>query len=148
MKKNIIKKTIIALLATFLFLSQFSFAFAQDTLKTNKPKIDDLLYKFEVVDDKGKAVEGSQTTTDYIASLPDEDYQTVVARVVYYALVVANILAFVSFLVAGVFMIMSMGNDEDIKKAKEIFTYTVIAMIICATALALVVGITKLQFFT
>jgi hypothetical protein len=87
--------------------------------------------------------------TKYIDSLPGENVtpEQFIAKVVFYILIVANILAFISFVAAGIFMLISQGNEEDIKKAKEIFLYTVMAMIICAIALAVVYGITSFSFF-
>lgn len=111
------------------------------SIKTNKPNIDNLIYTFET--------EGTDeaTTTDYIASLPDAEPGLILGQITYYALVIANILAFLAFIVAGIFMIISQGNDEQLGKAKSILMYTVIAMVICATALAIVTGVTRLDFF-
>ncbi|MBD3157047.1 hypothetical protein GF369_04445 [Candidatus Peregrinibacteria bacterium] len=111
------------------------------SIKTNTPNIDNLIYTFET--------EGTDeaTTTDYIASLPDADPGLVLGQITYYALVIANILAFIAFLVAGIFMIISQGNDEQLGKAKSILMYTIIAMAVCATALAIVTGVTQLDFF-
>lgn len=106
-----------------------------------KPNIDDLLYKFDA-----PSIE-DPTTTDYIASLPEGDIWVLIGDVTWYLLVIANILAFISFVSAGVYMLISQGNEESISKAKEIFVYTLIAMIIAATALAIVTGITNIQFF-
>ena len=121
-------------------------AFAKDTktADTNKVSADDLLYKFNsktTKDQKGN-------TTDYIASLPEtEDIELSIGKLVEYGLIIANILAFISFVIAGLFMIISQGETEMLDKAKSIFTITVVAMIICAISLAVVVGITQFDFF-
>jgi len=109
----------------------------------NNPKIDDLLYKFETPDVK------NPTTTDYIASLPDGDGNIgqVLGQITYYALIVANALAFLSFLMSGIFLIVSQGNEEELSKAKSMLSYTILAMAICATALAFITGVTHLEFF-
>lgn len=135
-----LKKIQIGVLMMIIFLLGSQVTHAQTT--TNKPDIDKLIYTFET--------EGTTdpTTTDYIASLPDADPGLVLGQVTYYALVVANLLAFISFLASGVFMIISQGNDEDLTKAKSMLIYTVLAMVICAAALAIVTGITRLQFFS
>jgi hypothetical protein len=136
MKLKLLKIT--GLIITLIsIMSLFNTAFAQ-----NKPNIDELLYKFEMAEPTGQP-----TTTDYIASLPEGDANTMFGKIVYFILVVANILAFLSFLGSGVFMIISQGNDEQLKKAKSIFTITLMAMVICATALAIVTGITRFNFF-
>ncbi|MCD6109913.1 hypothetical protein J7J83_04110 [bacterium] len=144
MIKNQKIKTILLLTATLLMISQTVFATDKKTepkSTVNAPNIDNLLYKFET--------EGTDnpTTTDYIASLPDDDAGFILGQITYYALVVTNILAFISFLVAGIFMIISQGNDENLTKAKSILTYTVLAMAIAAVSLAIVTGVTHLNFF-
>ncbi len=134
-------KTIIkfALIGTFVLTSVFTVVSAQGT---NKPNIDDLLYKFDT-----DTTNGQPTTTDYVASLPQADATTMFGKVVYFILIVANILAFLSFVGSGIFMVVSQGNDELLKKAKSIFTFTLMAMLICAGALAIVTGITRFNFF-
>ncbi len=144
MIKNKKIKTILLLTATLLMISQTVFATDKKTepkSTVNAPNIDNLLYKFET--------EGTDdpTTTDYIASLPDDDAGFILGQITYYALVVTNILAFISFLVAGIFMIISQGNDENLTKAKSILTYTVLAMAIAAVSLAIITGVTHLNFF-
>ncbi|MBA4336194.1 hypothetical protein C0416_00275 [bacterium] len=135
----ILKKIQTGIFVTITFLLMFNIVNAQNST-TNRPNLDDLIYTF--------TTEGNDvTSTDYIASLPSSDPGLVLGQITYYALVVANILAFISFLASGVFMLISQGNDEQLGKAKSILTYTVLAMVICALALALVTGITKLQFF-
>lgn len=136
---KIIKQFGSALIAITILLANIGIATANAPQVTG-PNIDDLLYKFET--------EGQDpTTTDYIASLPESDPQSLIGRVVFYMLVVANILAFISFIVAGIYMVVSQGNEENITKAKQIFIYTVIAMAAAATALAIVTGITNIRFF-
>jgi hypothetical protein len=136
---KIIKKIGSGLIVTVILLSNISMA-AANSPQVVGPDIDDLLYKFET--------EGQEpTTTDYIASLPESDPESLIGRVVFYMLVVANILAFISFIVAGIYMVVSQGNEENITKAKQIFIYTVLAMAAAATALAIVTGITNIRFF-
>ncbi|MBN1494458.1 hypothetical protein JW911_01825 [Candidatus Peregrinibacteria bacterium] len=121
----------------FKTIGLYGTAFAQ-----NKPNVDELLYKFQMTEPTA-----TPTTTDYIASLPEADPITMFGKIVYFVLIVANILAFISFIGSGVFMVISQGNDELLKKAKTIFTYTLFAMLICAAALAIVTGITRFDFF-
>ena len=110
---------------------------------TNKPEVDTLLNKFTM-----STQTETPTTTDYIASLPETaSTSTFIGKVVYFMLIIANIMAFISFVGSGLFMVMSMGDTEMLKKAKQIFTYTILAMLICATALAVVTGLTKIEFF-
>jgi len=135
------KKIQIGIFATMMFFATSNIVLAQDSVsKTNRPILEQLLYTFETEGDEA-------TSTDYIASLPSSDPGLVLGQVTYYALVVANILAFISFLASGVLMLISQGNDEQLGKAKSILNYTILAMAICALALAIVTGVTKLQFF-
>ncbi len=138
-----IKKTIqIALSSVLLIITLLSnTAFAQ--VPEQKVDINDLLYKY--TSDFTTEV----TTTDYVASLPEEETPgDILGQLIYFSLVIANVLALISFIIAGVFMVASQGNEDDNSKAKKILTYTIIALIICATALALVTGVTKLNFFS
>lgn len=133
-----LKKLQLGIMIMMMFISASPVVHAQDV---NKPDIDKLLYTFET---QGTT---DPTTTDYIASLPDAQPGLVLGQITYYALIVANLLAFLSFLASGVFMIISQGNDEELGKAKSMLNYTVLAMVICATALAIVTGITQLNLF-
>lgn len=144
--KKILQKGLILLIALCI-VAGLNIAFAQQE-KVPERTVDtgDLLYKFTTVDDKGNTIV-SGNTTDYISSLPEGSSEQVIAKIVYFILIVANILAFISFVVAAVYMLMSQGNDEDLSRAKRMFMYTVFAMLICATALAFVMGLTRLQLF-
>lgn len=108
-----------------------------------KPDIDDLIYTFT------SEYTADPVTTDYVASLPRDENEPgdLFSKVIYFALILANVFAFLSFIIAGLFMVMAQGEDEEMTKAKKIFTYTVIAMVVCAGALALVTGLTKLNYF-
>lgn len=137
-----IKKIILISLTSIIVIMVLLSSTALAQITEIKPDIDDLLYKFTY---PGSA---EVVTTDYVASLPEETTPGhILGQIIYFMLVVANILAFISFLVAGIFMIASQGNEDDNTKAKKMLTYTIIALIICATALALVTGVTRLNFF-
>jgi hypothetical protein len=136
--KKIIQLGLTSIIVIMTLLSNIAYA----QITESKPDIDDLLYKY--TSDFTTEV----TTTDYVASLPEEETPGhILGQIIYFMLVVANILAFISFVVAGVFMIASQGNEDDNTKAKKILTYTILALIICAAALALVTGVTKINFF-
>jgi hypothetical protein len=137
-----IKKIIQLGLTSILLISSLlsNTVYAQIGEKT--PEVDDLLYKFT------SDYTTEATTTDYVASLPEDAAPGhIIGQIVYYLLIVANVLAFVSFVVAGIFMVVSQGNEDENTKAKKILTYTVLALIICAAALAIVTGVTQLNFF-
>lgn len=127
------------LITTFISMSQFAYAQPVDT---NKVNVDNLIYTFETTDTQ------DPTTTDYVASLPQGDPGAMLGNITYYALVVANILTFIAFMGSGIFMVISQGNDENLGKAKSMLNFTILAMAIAATALAIVTGITQLNFFS
>lgn len=139
-----LKKLLQIVLTSIILITAIapSIAFAQ-TIQERKPDINDLLYKFETpgVTDP--------TTTDYVASLPEDSYPGhIFSQVIFYILVLANILSFIVFVVSGVLMVASQGNDEGLGKAKNMITYALIAVVVSATALAIVTGITKINFFS
>lgn len=137
--KKIIQIAITSVLLIITLLSNTAFA----QIPEQKVNTDDLLYKYT------SDFTTEATTTDYVASLPEEETPgDILGQLIYFSLVVANILAFISFVVAGLFMLISQGNEDDNSKAKKMLTYTIIAMIIAATSLALVTGATKLNFFS
>jgi hypothetical protein len=138
---SILKKLQIVLLILVISFTTLQVNSAS-AIESRKVNVDELLYKVETP--------GSSTDTrssDYIKALPSGSAEIIISKVVFFILIIANILAFVSFLAAGVFMLISQGHEDDLTKAKRMFQYTVIAMIICATALALVTGLTKLRLF-
>jgi len=137
-----IKKIIQLGLTSILLITSLlsNTVYAQIGEKT--PEVDDLLYKFT------SDFTAEPTTTDFVASLPEEETPGhILGQIVYYLLIVANVLAFASFIVAGIFMVVSQGNEDDNTKAKKILIYTILALIVCAAALAVVTGVTKLNFF-
>lgn len=143
---NLLKKSklVIALILVTIFCIQMQPAFAQVTGR--KVETGDLLYKFDTVD-KNNTTVVTGNTTDYISRLPEGSSEEIMARIIFLVLVIANFLAFFSFVIAGIFMVISQGHEEDLGKAKRMFQYTVIAMVICATALALTSALTKFEFF-
>jgi hypothetical protein len=150
LKKN--KMKIKKILQIGILISVVMLTFAHSYTASAKPKtpepytVDDLIYKFETSNKDGKIMDN--TTTDYVAALPEtEDIEITIGKLVRYGLILANILAFISFVVAGLMMILSEGESEMLDKSKSIFTMTIVAMITCAVSLAVVVGITQFDFF-
>ncbi|MBI5755083.1 hypothetical protein HZA41_02595 [Candidatus Peregrinibacteria bacterium] len=60
----------------------------------------------------------------------------------------SGLLFFVALIVSAVMMIVSRGNDEDLKKAKNIVIYSVVGMICIAISYAVFFGIAELNFFS
>ncbi|MBU1445656.1 hypothetical protein KKD70_00115 [Patescibacteria group bacterium] len=143
--KKILQIGILASVILITFVHSYTAFAANDSTSTTTPvTADDLIYKFS----SGTKEGAPGNTTDYIASLPETaDIELSIGKIIKYALILANILAFISFVIAGVLMIISQGETETLDKAKSIFTMTVIAMVICAISLAVVVGVTQFDFF-
>jgi Type IV secretion system pilin len=57
------------------------------------------------------------------------------------------ILTIVGIVFAGVYYMISQGNDEDISKAKSIILYLIIGMAIMAAAYGIVTGVIQFDFF-
>lgn len=60
----------------------------------------------------------------------------------------SGLLFFVALVVSAVMMIVSRGNDEDLKKAKNAVTYSVVGLVAIAMSYAVFFGIAKLNFFS
>ncbi|MBU1152115.1 hypothetical protein KJ632_04805 [Patescibacteria group bacterium] len=57
-------------------------------------------------------------------------------------------LALIAIIAAAIFYLIAQGNEEEAKKAKDIIKYLVIGAAIISSAYAIVIGISKFDFFT
>lgn len=71
--------------------------------------------------------------------------QSLYPSIIKLALGIASVLIIVSFIVAGTMYVTAQGQEEQLKKAKEILIYTVVATIIIASAYAITLGVGKLK---
>jgi|GEM_PF-2870371 len=70
----------------------------------------------------------------------------VISAAIKFLLSIAGVLAFIAFTAAGILMVTARGNEEQIKKGKDILIWSILALAIIATSYAIVLGITQLQF--
>lgn len=81
-----------------------------------------------------------------IAKNSQGTWTDILGNVIKFILSITGALAFVSFSVAGVMMVTARGNEEQIKKGKEILLWSLIALAIIATSYAIVLGVSQLKF--
>ena len=81
------------------------------------------------------------------ASLPTGSFRyELVPQVIKIMLGLAGTLAFISFTVGGVMLVVAHGNEEMETTAKNIFLYSVIAMVVIAGAYGVIYGVLTLRF--
>lgn len=74
------------------------------------------------------------------------DWQTLISAAIKLLLSIAGVLAFIAFTAAGIMMVSARGNEDQIKKGKDILIWSILALAVIATSYAIVLGITQLQF--
>lgn len=89
--------------------------------------------------------------TEYVQNLPqvsgEEDFfSTILPRVIKLLLAVVSILAFVSFLYSGTWLIIFGDKEEDIENMKRNLVYSVVGLAIAGLAYSIVSGILTLPF--
>jgi len=82
-----------------------------------------------------------------IKALPDLTPEEMIASIIKTILGASMILALIAIVIAGITMIYSRGNEEEIGKAKDILLYLVIGIAIMAAAYGFVSGIAQFNFF-
>jgi len=82
-----------------------------------------------------------------VKNLPDvgENYPQFYASLTRILLGAATILVVVGFVVAGVMYVSAQGDDETLKKAKNIALYTILGVLIIAVAYGITIGIARLK---
>ena len=96
--------------------------------------------------------EGSKITQKYkeldaVGNLPEIGIEGAMTTVIKTILGWAMIITVVALVVMGIYYLISMGNEEDISKAKDIILYLIIGMAIMAAAYGVVAGISQFDFF-
>lgn len=133
--KKILQKCI-PILLTFTALTMPMIAQAQS--------IDDLFRPFNYTNQN---TSGSKIgIVSNIAQRTSGDWTQILAGVIQFVLGITGSLAFISFTYGGVLMVSARGNEDQIKKGKDILTWSVIALAIIATSYAIVLGVSQLRF--
>lgn len=113
-------------------------------LITQAQSVDDLFRPFNYTNQSN---EGSKIgIVSNIAQRTSGDWTQILAGVIQFVLGITGSLAFISFTYGGVLMVTARGNEEQIKKGKDILTWSVIALAIIATSYAVVLGVSQLRF--
>lgn len=84
---------------------------------------------------------------NYVDNLPNKDEKAVISNAVQDILFIGGSLAIIAIIVAAIFYITAMGNDDAMNKAKNIILYTIIGLVIISIAYGIVIGVSKLRFF-
>ncbi len=84
---------------------------------------------------------GSTSKIGLVNNLPKGDWTQIMASVINIVLAITGSLAFASFTFGGVMMVTAQGNDEQIRKGKNILFWSVLALVIIAASYAIVIGI-------
>ncbi len=79
--------------------------------------------------------------------LPDLGINEAISKTIKIILAMTMSLTIVALVIAGIFYMISEGDEEDVGKAKSIIVYLVIGMAIMAAAYGVTSGISKVDFF-
>lgn len=84
---------------------------------------------------------------NYVNNLVNKDEKSVISKIIKDVLFIGGSLAVTAIIVASIYYIISMGNEDDMNKAKQIILYTIIGLVLISVAYGIVIGVSKLQFF-
>ncbi|MBI5152007.1 hypothetical protein HZA39_00570 [Candidatus Peregrinibacteria bacterium] len=138
--KKILILMIVGIILTGWMMPAISYAQGQQTVKPAE------LFKVETSIGEGKSLgnlQGLQKTTDVGGKA--EDFPKFYAAVTKILLGAASVLVVVGFFSAGVVYLSAQGNEETIKKAKNILLYTLLGILIIAAAYGITYGIAQLK---
>ncbi|MFC1750863.1 hypothetical protein ACFL2V_18885 [Pseudomonadota bacterium] len=88
---------------------------------------------------------GSQL--DKVGDLPKGEWQTILAEVIKITLSIVGSLTLIALTYGGIMFVTARGNDEQLTKAKDMITWSMVALLIIGTSYAIVLGVTRLRFF-
>ncbi len=84
---------------------------------------------------------------DAVNSLPDVSSEQILATAVKKILAVSMLLTIIATVVAGLYYLISRGQEEDLTKSKNIILYLVIGIAIMAAAYGVISGVAQFKFF-
>lgn len=90
---------------------------------------------------------GKNPETEAVADLPNVGIEGAITSTVKIILGWAMSITLVTLVVSAIYYIQSRGNEEDVKKAKDMMLYLIIGMAIMAAAYGLVSGLSQFKFF-
>ena len=115
------------------------------TTNTEAPTADQLFHSFTYK--AGTAPEDSKI--GIIAKLDNKtsgSWSKILGNVTKFVLAITGSIAFIAFTYSGIYFVTARGNEDQIKKAKEMIYLSILALAIIATSYAFVLGISQLKF--
>jgi hypothetical protein len=88
----------------------------------------------------GPGILGGLNAAGGIAGLPDGDVRSTIVRILRTVLSFLALAAVITIIIAGIILIVSLGNEEQKERAKRIIFYTLIGLVIILFA-RVIVGI-------
>lgn len=82
-----------------------------------------------------------------VANLPNLSEAALASNLIKLILQFSMAITMIGLVIAGIYLMISRGNDDQVGKAKSIITYLVVGMLIISAAYAIVSGISKINFF-
>jgi len=139
--KNILIKLALAI-TTAMMLVPLAYAGPVDK------KVSDLLPRpGESGTESSVVITNKYKELDAVGNLPEIGIEGAMTTVIKTILGWAMIITVVALVIMGIYYLISMGNEEDISKAKDIILYLIIGMAIMAAAYGVVAGISQFDFF-
>lgn len=80
----------------------------------------------------------------YVYNLPT-DFNTSATEVIKKILYLGAIICTIGFIAAGIFYIVSLDNEDNLNKAKNILIYILVGIAVISVSYAIVIGIAKIQ---
>ena len=79
--------------------------------------------------------------------LPTGDFRTsIIPKAIKLTLALVGTVSVIVFVYAGVMLVISQGNEDDIKKFKEMITWSLIGLVFIVASYAIVTGVMTLVF--
>lgn len=88
----------------------------------------------------GPGIGGAIEQANGIAGLPSGDVRSTVVRIIQSVLSFLALIAVITIIIAGIILIVSLGNEEQKERAKRIIFYTLIGLVVILFA-RVIVGI-------
>lgn len=85
--------------------------------------------------------------TKNLSELPNVSEQQVIATIIKNLIGFSMSIAVIGLVIAGIYYLISNGNDEETAKAKNVILYLIIGIAIMAAAYGVIAGITQFKFF-
>ena len=147
--KKILLKTAVLIITVFILSP--ALANAADPPQTdNKVNIDELIFQtFWGSDWEDTTWENRNTLgEEAVGALPDNiSAESVMSAAIKIILQVAMFLVLIGIIVSAIYYVISLGNEDNIAKAKNIILYLVVGMVIIMAAYGIVTGLAQFEFF-